>query len=238
VDKLFEAFVQTDSGKKSQMGTGLGLVISQQFAQFMGSHISIRSTLNKGTIFEFDLTVEEPIDQQSSKLKQVDYKDHDLLLSQIDSEEPIQAIAANEQKGIDKDISPLRILLVEDNTFNQMIALRLLAKLGYHADCAVNGLEVLATLEHQEYDVILMDLQMPVMDGLEATRRIRLLEKQTQAKNKVKIIAMTANAMAEDREKCMLLGMDDFISKPVRIEYLAEILKNISSESNQKKIDP
>jgi len=83
-----------------------------------------------------------------------------------------------------------------------------------------------------------MDLQMPVMDGLEATRRIRLLEKQTQAKNKVKIIAMTANAMAEDREKCMLLGMDDFISKPVRIEYLAEILKNISSESNQKKIDP
>jgi len=145
VDKLFEAFVQTDSGKKSQMGTGLGLVISQQFAQFMGSHISIRSTLNKGTIFEFDLTVEEPIDQQSSKLKQVDYKDHDLLLSQIDSEEPIQAIAANEQKGIDKDISPLRILLVEDNTFNQMIALRLLAKLGYHADCAVNGLEVLAT---------------------------------------------------------------------------------------------
>ena len=119
----------------------------------------------------------------------------------------------------------LRILLVEDNTFNQMIALRLLAKLGYHADCAINGLEVLKAIELKPYDLIFMDLQMPEMDGLETTRRIRLIEKDTLPLNQIKIVAMTANAMAEDRENCILVGMDDFISKPVRIDDLANVLK-------------
>jgi CheY-like chemotaxis protein len=106
-----------------------------------------------------------------------------------------------------------------------MIALRLLAKLGYQADCAVNGLEVLKALEIKTYDLIFMDLQMPEMDGLEATRRIRLAEKNTSSINRIKIVAMTANAMAEDREKCILVGMDDFISKPIRTENLADVLK-------------
>jgi CheY-like chemotaxis protein len=119
----------------------------------------------------------------------------------------------------------LRILLVEDNTFNQMIALRLLAKLGYQADCAINGLEVLKAIELKPYDLIFMDLQMPEMDGLETTRRIRLIEKDTLPLNQIKIVAMTANAMAEDRENCILVGMDDFISKPVRIDDLANVLK-------------
>jgi len=122
----------------------------------------------------------------------------------------------------------VRILLVEDNTFNQMIALRLLAKLGYHADCAMNGLEVLQALQNKSYDLILMDVQMPEMDGLEATRRIRLIEKDGDAVNKIKIVAMTANAMKEDREKCILMGMDDFISKPVRIEDLKGVLKKFA----------
>jgi len=121
----------------------------------------------------------------------------------------------------------LRILLVEDNSFNQMIALRLLGKLGYQADCAVNGLEVLKVLEHKSYDLILMDIQMPEMDGLEATRQIRLKEKNDGI-NQVKIVAMTANAMIEDREKCLSVGMDDFISKPVRLEALATILSGFN----------
>jgi len=121
-----------------------------------------------------------------------------------------------------------RILLAEDNSFNQMIALRLLAKLGYHADCALNGLEVLKAIEQKTYDLILMDIQMPEMDGLEATRQIRQMESARGVSNlthQIKIVAMTANVMNEDRENCLKVGMNDFISKPVRIEEVAKTLK-------------
>ena len=122
----------------------------------------------------------------------------------------------------------LRILLAEDNPFNQMIALRFLAKLGYQADCAVNGVEVLKALNQKSYDLILMDVQMPEMDGLEATRQIRQMEAAREGgdrANQIKIIAMTANVMTEDRETCLEVGMDDFISKPVRIDALEKMLK-------------
>ncbi len=109
-----------------------------------------------------------------------------------------------------------------------MIALRLLAKLGYQADCAMNGVEVLDAFKTKSYDLILMDVQMPEMDGLEATRQIRVIEKDTGSSNKIKIVAMTANAMQEDREKCLLIGMDDFISKPVRMEDLSLVLKKFA----------
>lgn len=115
---------------------------------------------------------------------------------------------------------PLKILIAEDNLINQKLAKLLLNKLGYKPDLAVNGLEVLDRLTVQAYDVILMDVQMPEMDGLEATRKIReTLELQPQ------IIAMTANAMKEDREKCLNAGMNDYISKPFKTELLKEMLK-------------
>ena len=124
----------------------------------------------------------------------------------------------------------LRILLVEDTAYNQIIALKFLEKLGYQADLAVNGLEVLKALEYKFYDLILMDIQMPEMDGLETTRRIRLKEKETMAINKVKIVAMTANTMSEDRENCIQIGMDDFIGKPIRINELDALLQKFSSK--------
>ncbi len=121
---------------------------------------------------------------------------------------------------------PLRILLAEDNATNQKLALRLLERLGYRADLAANGLEVLQALKRQEYDVILMDMQMPEMDGLETTRRIRNLTGFAQPR----IVAMTANAMQGDRELCLAAGMDDYVSKPIRVEELIGALRRSAPE--------
>ncbi|MBD2304181.1 response regulator [Chroococcidiopsis sp. FACHB-1243] len=116
---------------------------------------------------------------------------------------------------------PLNILLAEDNTVNQKVALLMLQQMGYRADVANNGLEVLAALQRQPYDVVLMDVQMPEMDGLEAARQIcqRWFHPQ-----KPRIVAMTANAMQGDREACLYAGMDDYLTKPVKIEHLAQAL--------------
>ncbi|MFC2029397.1 GAF domain-containing protein [Chloroflexota bacterium] len=116
---------------------------------------------------------------------------------------------------------PLHILLAEDNATNQKLALRILARMGYEADLAANGLEVLGALRRQVYDVVLMDVQMPEMDGLEATRTLRRELPETQ---QPRVIAMTANAMQGDREMCLAAGMDDYVSKPIRIEELVEAL--------------
>jgi CheY-like chemotaxis protein/HPt (histidine-containing phosphotransfer) domain-containing protein len=116
---------------------------------------------------------------------------------------------------------PLRILVVEDNAINQQLALLLLRKLGYRADVAANGLEALQALEREPYDVVLMDVQMPTMDGLEATRRIH---QRWPEGRRPHVIAATAGAMQEEREACLAAGMDDYLSKPIRIEELAAAL--------------
>ncbi len=126
---------------------------------------------------------------------------------------------------IESDMSklwPLRLLLAEDNTVNQKVALKILEKMGYRADVAGNGLEVLQAIKKIKYDVVLMDILMPEMDGYEATR---VIKKDYPDGSGPKIIAMTANAMQGDREKCIEAGMDDYISKPVRVEELQEALK-------------
>ncbi|MBN1487170.1 MAG: response regulator [Anaerolineae bacterium] len=126
---------------------------------------------------------------------------------------------------------PLRILLSEDNAVNQKLALNMLARLGYRADVAGNGVEVLEALDRQYYDVIFMDVQMPEMDGLEATRRIR---NAVAADVQPRIIAMTASAMAGDREKCLAVGMDDYISKPVRVAALVAVLNRCGSSTGRE----
>lgn len=117
---------------------------------------------------------------------------------------------------------PLRILLTEDNAVNQKLAIRLLEKMGYRADVAGNGLEAIEALERQSYDVILMDVQMPDMDGLEATRQIT---QRWDPSERPYIIAMTANAMQGDREMYLAAGMDDYIPKPLRVEEMVAALK-------------
>lgn len=123
---------------------------------------------------------------------------------------------------------PLRILLAEDHLVNQKVALQILERMGYRADVAGNGLEVLEALQRQPYDVILMDMQMPIMDGLEAARQIqkRYDSGENSYSQRPRIIAVTANAMESDRADCMAAGMDDYISKPIRMEQLVKVLRN------------
>jgi CheY-like chemotaxis protein len=119
----------------------------------------------------------------------------------------------------------LRILLAEDNVVNQKLALRLLQQMGYRADVASNGIEAIECIERQRYDVVLMDVQMPEMDGLEASRRITA--RWPDAARRPRIVAMTANAMQGDREECLAAGMDDYVTKPIRVEALVQALMKV-----------
>ncbi len=149
---------------------------------------------------------------------------HDVLMGIFDAQ-PRKAAPAVGAPLLDVHLAermPLRILIAEDNMVNQKLAVQLLAKMGYRPDVAGNGLEAIQALDRQPYDVILMDVQMPEMDGLEATRRI--CHRWPRAARPV-IIAMTADAMQGDREKCLNAGMDDYVTKPVQISALVEALK-------------
>ncbi|HEV2712802.1 MAG TPA: response regulator, partial [Gaiellaceae bacterium] len=148
---------------------------------------------------------------------------YDVLLDVLGEEAPVAAAepeAEPERAGEAPAGAPLRVLIAEDNTVNQRLALLLLEKLGHRADVVGNGAEALEALERGAYDVILMDVQMPEMDGLEATRRIH----ERWASRRPRIIAVTAGAMSEERDRCLAAGMDDYLSKPIRIEELSAAL--------------
>jgi CheY-like chemotaxis protein len=119
---------------------------------------------------------------------------------------------------------PLRILLAEDNVVNQKLAMRLLQQMGYRADLASNGIEAVESVQRQTYDVVLMDVQMPEMDGLEASRRINA---QWPSGKRPRIVAMTANAMQSDRDMCVAAGMDDYVAKPIRVDQLVDALMRV-----------
>jgi CheY-like chemotaxis protein/anti-sigma regulatory factor (Ser/Thr protein kinase) len=148
----------------------------------------------------------------------------DLLMSVLAAQPARRRAPAAARPALDGKMAerlPLQILLAEDNVVNQKLALRLLGQLGYQADVAGNGLEVIAALERQRYDVVLMDVQMPELDGLDATRQICA---RWPRADRPRIIAMTANAMQGDRDLCLAAGMDDYISKPIRTEELVVAL--------------
>jgi len=143
------------------------------------------------------------------------------IFGQASPASPTPAVSPGSEPSL-ATTHPLRILLAEDNLVNQKVALRMLAQLGYQADLAANGVEVIAALNRQVYDVVLMDIQMPEMDGLEATRQICTRWQKDQRPH---IIAMTANALQGDREMCLEAGMDDYVSKPIRMPDLVRALK-------------
>ncbi len=125
---------------------------------------------------------------------------------------------------------PLRILVAEDNVVNQKLALRLLQQMGYRADLASNGIEAVESVQRQTYDVVLMDVQMPDMDGLEASRKINA---RWRPQERPRIIAMTANAMQGDRDMCLAAGMDDYLTKPIRVERLVEALNQVPARRDR-----
>ena len=204
--RLFLSFSQADpSTTRKYGGTGLGLVISKNLAERMGGRIWAESEPGKGSVFYFTIKA-----RASPGLLPA-------------SQEDILPGPLAELDGQGK--SDLRILLAEDNAVNQMVALRMLERLGHRADTAVNGQEVLEALQNRSYDIVLMDVQMPEMDGLEAARRIR-----SSKSGQPYIIAMTAHAMKGDREVCMEAGMNDYVSKPVRMEELrAAIMRSLKN---------
>jgi PAS domain S-box-containing protein len=195
IDQLFQSFSQVDaSTTRKYGGTGLGLAISKRLAELMGGKIWVESELGMGSVFHFTIIVKAATEKQ--------------VVSGINDQQSIVCPMYRAPR-------PLRILLAEDNEVNQMVALKMLEKIGYQADIAANGREVLNALERQHYDLILMDIQMPEMDGFETAKKIRMLWP-----NGPTIIAMTAYALEGDRERCLNAGMDDYISKPIRLKEL------------------
>ena len=148
----------------------------------------------------------------------------DTLVSLLAHDAAPKPAAAPAKPRMDAEMAtrhPLRILLAEDNVVNQKLAMRLLQQMGYRADLASNGIEAIESIERQTYDVVLMDVQMPEMDGMEASRQIT---SKYQAHERPRIVAMTANAMQGDREACLAAGMDDYVTKPIRVDALVAAL--------------
>jgi CheY-like chemotaxis protein len=148
----------------------------------------------------------------------------DTLIELLAKDEAPRRAAAPAKSTMDPEMAarhPLRILLAEDNVVNQKLAMRLLQNMGYRADLASNGIEAIESVQRQTYDVVLMDVQMPEMDGLEASRQITA---KWPSDKRPRIVAMTANAMQGDREMCLAAGMDDYVTKPIRVERLIEAL--------------
>jgi len=201
---VFEAFTQADtSTTRNYGGTGLGLTISSTLVRLMGGDIHLTSQVGQGSTFEFTVPLKrgKPLDPAG---------------------DTAGTTAAASEPGA---VAPqgLRVLLVEDHPINQKLATSLIERSGHHVTLAHNGEEGLHAAMQQFFDIVFMDMQMPVMDGLEATRAIRAHEK-AHHKPRVTIIAMTANAMPSDRQACEEAGMDEFLTKPFRADELRALM--------------
>lgn len=206
-DELFAEFSMLDASYSRKFGgTGLGLAISKSLVFNMGGEIDFKSSPGKGSTFWFDLplTIADATDA--------------VPFDQLESDEDIPAV------------DQLRVLLAEDNTTNQLVIGNMLERLGCLVDIVSNGIEVLDSVQSRPYDVVLMDISMPEMDGLEATKHIRALDGDV---SKIPIIALTAYALDEDRQTALTAGMDEFVAKPVsRLELARAISRQSESRKN------
>jgi signal transduction histidine kinase len=199
--ELFESFSQLDSSSTRQHhGTGLGLAISKRLVEKMGGQIGVASEEGRGSTFSFSMWLPEQLEHAAPA---VDDRGH----------APRHASGAEARGAL--------VLLVEDNAINRLVGQRMLEKLGYRVRCVVDGQEAIEAVGAGGYDLVLMDCQMPEMDGFEATQAIRARE---DPQRRIPIIALTASAMESDRARCLRAGMDDFMSKPIKRDDLAKVL--------------
>ena len=213
---LFSPFVQADESTTRKFGgTGLGLAISKQLVELMGGEITFESRPGEGARFEFTARVE--VDRQENESPR---------------ETNQSKITVDQKHAMGR-----RILLAEDNAVNRDVMLAFLRHLGYHADAVPDGVEAVKALQSMSYDLVLMDCQMPHLDGYEATRAIRESGAQT-LNSHVPIVAVTAGAMPGDREKCLEAGMDDYLSKPIDAGMLSRILARWLTGGAERSSEP
>jgi PAS domain S-box-containing protein len=206
MDKLFRTFSQVDSSiTRNYGGTGLGLVISKQIVELMGGKLWAESEIHKGSTFFFTIKCKTG---QKPGIKSELAERHDYV------------------KGEVALVKPLNILVAEDDSINQTVLSRMLKEKGYVVEIAQNGIEALKYCDNHTYDVILMDIHMPVMDGIEATR---LLREKEGSERHTPVIALTAYAVNGSRERFIGMGMDDYISKPVNMGELYNVIERVSS---------
>ncbi|OYU85010.1 MAG: hybrid sensor histidine kinase/response regulator, partial [Burkholderiales bacterium PBB5] len=200
--QLFQRFSQADSSTTRRFGgSGLGLVICKHLVELMGGSIHADSAPGRGSTFWFDVPLQAALEPAPTAS---------------------ETIASREVHASPVGPRPARVLVVEDNAVNCMVVQAMLERLGMTVTLATDGAQAVAAIQANDIDLVLMDCQMPVMDGYEATRRIR---SSGHARAQVPIIALTAHALAEDRQRCDLAGMNDYLPKPVTGEALARVLQ-------------
>ena len=208
LNKLFKPFSQVDtSNTREYGGTGLGLAISKSLVELHGGSIWVESRPGEGSTFQFTVKVEQAENRDTGN-------------------------AGNGSLSLDRSLSqqfPVRILVAEDNAINQRLLKKVLQRLGYESTIVASGKGVLEKIDQAHFDLIFMDVQMPEMDGIEATKRIRA---NTSGPQPV-IIAMTAAAMAGDRESCLKAGMNDYMSKPIRLDRVQDVIREYAPKTQQ-----
>jgi signal transduction histidine kinase len=212
--RLFEAFSQVDSSTtRTYGGTGLGLAISKQLVEAMGGEISVASAPMQGSTFTFWIAMRRALTADAFPPSAVEQR------------------SASPDRAAPAPVGPsLRVLVADDNVINQKVAVGLLKRLGHVADVVANGEEAIRAVETKTYDALLLDVQMPVMDGYEAARIIRAawVNRDTE---RPRIIAMTANAGSSDRALCLESGMDDYVAKPLRFDLLQAALIGAATQN-------
>lgn len=220
IEHIFDAFEQADGTTTRRYGgTGLGLAISRQLVELMGGKIGVKSEAGKGSEFWFTALFRKAAGE-------------DLKSTDLSQRTSIESTPPRPPTQLDD----AHILLAEDNPVNQVVAQEMLDRLGYRTTTVTNGVDTLKAVEEENFDLILMDCEMPKLDGFESTKAIRQTERANGGQH-IPIIALTAHAMNEDRQKALDSGMDDFLSKPFGLEELRDIIrKNLTPQTSQSSV--